>query len=477
VDVRRDDRGTRLGRRPPGYEAIVSVNDRGAGAAKIVVRVYHGPEPAVPTVAPPAEERAARRSRPAIQEGRFWGERGGPVRSLLPRDGAPLFAWEGDVEAYAVLALEPAGPTLHDCGLAGAATRKREWRGPLDADHYVVLSECRGPGRVRVLQRMNVHTKDAPPVLIELDDRDIEGTSTYRLQGYAVRKETVQFLHDDASATQTHDDGARLWAIERLCMERAYPGPELNPIEAATIAALREQEEVETLVGANLILAWPKAYLARTPTKWRFLAEIDAAMDWLAVWSGKDQVALRGKRMISRFRADKGGVALFVDFRLHIPRAELRFPPDHGPYSHEVSHGFLNLPAICPTGRYSEGLTEVGRTSYWWFLGLEDAWRPFYRRSLDALRQHRDQGGTLADVPSYGAAAGIYFTLLDACCRDAARRPDWHHFARLLHHARTIQVPKTATEAQRFELMIKTSADVFGRDAYDAYGAWHSSSK
>ncbi|MHC4493364.1 MAG: hypothetical protein ACYTDU_17280 [Planctomycetota bacterium] len=450
-----------------GYAAIVSVNDKGAGAAKIVVRVHYGPEPpAPPTWAPPAA-RVVRRSRPAIQEGRFWGERGGPVRSLLPRSGAPLFLWEGEVETYAVLALDPTGLALHDGGLAGARTTRKEWRGAegtLD-QRYVVLSVCDGPGRVRVLQRMNV--KGGSAVLIELDDRDIKGAATYRLEGHAVAREAVDALYGGgaAPATRTRDAGARLWAIEKVCMERAYPGPPLNAIEAATLAALRKEEEVEPLVGTNIILAWPRAYLARTPLRWRFLAEIDAALDWLEAWTGKDQVAARGKRMISRFRTDQGGVALFVDFRLHIPRAEMRFPPDHGPYSHEVSHGFLYLPAISPTGRYNEGLTEVGRTSYWWFLGLEDAWRPFHRRSLAALRSHVDKGGTLTDVPSYGAAAGVYFSLLEACCRDAAGRPDWHHFARLLRRAREVTVPKTATREQRFELLAATCRDVFGRDA------------
>ena len=458
-------------RKENGYEAIVSVNDRGAGAAMIKVRVHHGPEPPpapAPTAAP-TDKRVAHRSRPAIQEGRLWGERGGPVRSLLPRSGVPLFRWEGEVESYAVLALDATGLTLHHCGLAGARMTSKVWGGTLDPNHYVVLSVCDGPGRVRVIQRMNV--KGGSPVLIELDDRDIKGTSTYRLEGHAVTQKAVEALHGDASATQTRDEGARLWAIEKLCMERAYPGPPLNAVEAATLMALNKQEPVEPLIGANVILAWPKEYLARTPTKWRFLAEVDAAMDWLKTWTGKDQVAARGKRMISRFRADQGGVALFVDFRLHIPRAEMRFPPDHGPYSHEVSHGFLYLPAISPTGRYNEGLTEVGRTSYWWFLGLEDAWRPFHRRSLNALRRHVDKGGALTDVPSYGAAAGVYFSLLEACCRDAAGRPDWHHFARLLRRARAVEVPKDTTERQRFELLIETCGEVFGRDATAALDA------
>jgi hypothetical protein len=388
------------------------------------------------------------------------------VRSLLPREGVPLFAWEGEVETYAVLAVDATGLTLQDCGIAGARTRTTVWSGKLDPSHYVVLSRCEGPGRVRVLQRMNVRLDDAPPVLIELDDRDIKGASTYRLEGHAVPRKAVEALHGDApDTTRARDEVTRLWAIEKLCMERAYPGPPLNAVEKLTLMALNKQEPVEPLVGKNIILAWPKEYLERTPTKWRFLAEIDAAMDWLKSWTGKDQVAARGKRMISRFRADKGGVALFVDFRLHIPRAEMRFPPDHGPYSHEVSHGFLYLPAISPTGRYNEGLTEVGRTGYWWFLGLEDAWRPFYQRSLDGLRRHVDKGGNLTDVPSYGAAAGVYFSLLDACCRDAAGRPDWRHFSRLLHRARKVEVPKTATESQRLDLLTKTCHDVFGRDA------------
>lgn len=469
--------------RTNGYEAIVSVNDKGAGAARITIRVYHGSAPPpTPTATDPEDKRVTTRSRPAIQIGRFWGERGGPIRSILPREGTPLFSWEGEVETYAVLAVHERGTTLHDCGLKGATTRATLWSGTLDKDHCVVLSRCEGPGRVRVLQRMNVHTQDAPPVLIEIDDRDVAGASTYRLEGHAVRKQALDALRDGAPKTpaaRIRDEGARLWAIEQLCMERAYPGPEPNAIELVTLMTLSRQEKVEPLVGHNIILAWPQAYLERTPTKWRFLAEIDAAMDWLKTWTGKDPVATRGKRMISRFRADQGGVALYVDFRLHIPRAEMRFPPDHGPYSHEVSHGFLYLPAISPTGRYNEGLTEVGRTSYWWFLGLKDAWRPFYRRSVEALRKHTDKGGTLADVPSYGAAAGVYFSLIDACCRDAAGHPDWRHFGRLLHRARAIDVPKSATESQRFDLFTATCHEVFGRDAREVlnqYGARHDSS-
>jgi len=266
-------------------------------------------------------------------------------------------------------------------------------------------------------------------------------------------------------ATHALDDAARLWAAEKLCMVRPYPGPAPSPVEQKTLSGYAENEPIEALMGTNVILAWPKDYATNCPVKWRFLAETDAAMDWLKVWTGKDQVAARGKRLISRFRTDKGGVALYVDFRLHIPRAEMKYPPDHGPYSHEASHGFIGFPAICPTGRYGEGLTEVGRTSYWWFLGLDQSWKPFRLKCQHALAEHRSKGATLDKVPSYGAAAGVYFSIEEAVRSRPGDLPDWALFSKLFETARNVEARKDMTIPERFELFAAVCEKAFGPKA------------
>lgn len=61
--------------------------------------------------------------------------------------------------------------------------------------------------------------------------------------------------------------------------------------------------------------------------------------------------------MIIRFRVDEGGTAIYVRSRLHIPRRYMSFPPDHEPYSQEMSHGFMNPPPIARSTRFGEGLT------------------------------------------------------------------------------------------------------------------------
>ncbi len=221
-----------------------------------------------------------------------------------------------------------------------------------------------------------------------------------------------------------------------------------------------------------MILAWPKDYAAMTPTRWRFLAEMDAALDWLREWTGRDQVAFRGKRLIVRFRTDEGGTALFVDFRLHIPRKEMKFPPDHGPYSHEASHGFIGFPAICPTGRYLEGLTEVSWTSYWWFLGIEDSWRPFQLNCLKGLGTFLEKGGKLEAVPSYGAAAGVYLGVEEAVREGKGGIPDWSRFTKLFEAAPGVDVAKDASVPERFRIFAEICGKALGPKASDQLRKW-----
>ena len=400
------------------------------------------------------------------------------MRELAKKTPA-IFRWEGRVEGYAVLAIGAGGLELLPSPDARAKTTKSSWSGPGLGGRYLVLSACQGPDRARVIQPMNVAAERR--ALIE-----IEAKGACRIVGHAVPAADVHALHppprelkerwnkalaaeqkgrlaDGAAhwidvATRATADAPRLWAIEQFCRLQPYPGPDLSVVEKLTVAKLTAQEPVATLPGMNIIFAWPATYLAGNPARWRFLAETDAAMEWLRRWTGKDQVRARGKRMISRFRADDGGVALYVDFRLHIPRKEMRFPPNHGPYSHEVSHGYIVFPALSPTGRYNEGLTEVSRIAYWWFLGLDDRWRPFERRCLETLKRHHDEGGNLGDVPGYAGAAGVYLTLARRFCVQKDGSIDWHRFAALFRAARAEGKPG-------FDRLVETAERAFGPDA------------
>lgn len=185
-------------------------------------------------------------------------------------------------------------------------------------------------------------------------------------------------------------------------------------------------------------------------------------MEWLKCWTGGDQVALRKKRLISRFRTDSGQTALYVSFRLHIPRSEMRYPPDHGPYSHEVSHGYLNFPALCPTGRYGEGLAEVGRVSYWWFLGLEDAHSMFIARSIGGFKRRLYEGGSALRPQSYSDAAAVYLVLLDRFCRTKGNSPDWFAFSELFRLGKRVSAPKDASEEMRFRIFSRLCSRAFG---------------
>jgi len=468
-----------------GYEAVVRVVDRGKGSAPAEVEVYYGPRPPPPPpfpIPPPAAP-PPDWNRRAFMPGGLFGERKGAVRKLA--QGPPLFTWRGEVAEYAVLAITDKGVELLDCGLPRARTVECDAHGG-PGDDYVILSACDGRGRVRVLQRMRCEEQDR--VLIEIDDRDMPGAAPYRIVGHRVARDAVDGLYTPAGAeaaraaekagnlneaarlwldmaTAAPSETARLWAIEKTCQLRAYPGPAANFVERASLAAHAAQEPVCDLRGTNVILAWPEAFMKRVPGRWRFVAEVDVALDWLRVWTGKDQVAVRGKRLISRFRVDDGGTALYHDFRLHIPRKEMQIPPHHGPYSHEASHGFIGFPAICPTGRYAEGLTEVSRVAYWWFLGVDDAWRPFAGRCLGALRDHYDASGELVDVPSYAAAAGVYLVLQQKFCSRSDDDPGWMRFATLFRNAARTEVPRDASPAQRFALLVRVSEETFGKDA------------
>jgi hypothetical protein len=225
------------------------------------------------------------------------------------------------------------------------------------------------------------------------------------------------------------------------------------------------KEPLEILVGKNMILAWPKEYTARVPTKWRFLAELDACMEWLKDWTGRDEVRRRKKRLISRFRLDQSGTSLYHSFRLHISRGWMKFPPSHGGYSHEASHAFINFPAITPTGHFNEGLTQVSRTSYCHFLGLDDTYR---RDCLFALlKWYMDSKGTVLDAPGYGGAAALYFVLMDHFCRRPDGNPDWHEFAKLFNLAGEAEgrVDENTSEQERWRLLIEVCEKAFGKEA------------
>jgi hypothetical protein len=448
----------------------------------------------VATLAPPGAAGDGRGKEPVatpVLPGRFWGEAPGPVRSIVAKGSRALFRWQGTVQEYAALEISDDGVVVRDCGQGGVNSKPVLWNGKGGdlRDHWLVLTTCSGPGRVRVIQRMN--TESAANALVEIDDREVQGASAYVVEGFSAPREAVDALHPPPAAvadrwaaartsesagefasaakqwswiaTRAPDDASRLWAIEKLCMSRPYPGPAPSAVEQATLSGYAEKEPIEVLAGTNAILAWPKEYAANTPVMWRFLAEMDAALDWLAMWTGKDQVAARGKRLIVRFRVDDGGTALYVDFRLHVPRQEMRFPPDHGPCSHEASHGFIDFPSICPTGRYAEGLTEVSRTSFWWFLGLDRSWRPFRSNCLRAIADQ--EGKTLDHVPSYAAAAGVYFAVEQAARARAGDTPDWASLSKLFVVARDVGVAKEMPLPARFGVLADVCEKALGPKA------------
>ena len=445
------------------------------------------------------------------QDGRFWGEKTGCVRSLIDQTKEPAFRWKGKVDEYAVLAFDGKRLILFDCGLPNSRTVSKTVA-PVSRileKYYLVLSRCSGPGRVRVIQTMNV--QESKQVLIEINDRDIMGVSNYILTGYLIPRAKVDDLYcpqnnlgerwtqakEDQSkgdlnaaalhwawiATHTKNKMTRLWAIEKFCMLQSYPGATPNPNESKMLnilqnQALKKDPELkdstsvppkdtllETLVGKSIILAWPKEYTTRLPMKWRFLSELDLCMEWLKDWTGRDEVRRRKKRMISRFRVDESGTALYVSFRLHIPRQEMMIPPDHGPYSHEVSHGFINVSVIAPRGRFGEGLTEVSRTSYWEFLGLNNAANTFRRKCLTLLKEHMCQGGTVLDGQGYATAAALYFVLMDHFCRDVDGSLDWFQFNKLFKLDREVEVDKNTPEEIRWELFVDVCENAFGKRA------------
>jgi len=496
-----------------GYEAVISVRDGGAGRGSYNFRAFYSltrpKEPEfiklirVPNAPGPHYTRDGRFLGPAApktvprscysQDGRFWGEKPGPVRSLINQTADPAFHWKGEVDEYAVLAFDGKHLTLLDCGLSNSRTiSEKTSKAALGIeDHYLILSECSGRGRVRVIQPMNV--QESKQVLIEVHNPDVNRASRYILTGYLVPKGKVDEFYrprndltercvqakeaqsvGDMSTAASHwawiaahtkEEQTRLWAIEKFCMLQPYPGPNPNPTEDKTLTNYQTKESLEILLGKNMILPWPKDYTARVPTKWRFLAELDICMEWLKVWTGRDSVRLRKKRMISRFRIDQGATALYVSFRLHIPRKEMRFPPDHGPYSHEVSHGFVGVGAIAPTGRFNEGLTEVARTSYWHFLGLNDASVAFRGKCLVGLVQHMFSGGSALDAPGYAGAAALYFVIMDHFCRHPDGNPDWHQFTKLFNLASEAEIDKNASEEDRWRLLVDLCGKAFGKEA------------
>ena len=518
-----------------GYEAILSVYDVGAGPGRHQVRAYYSqtcPEDPpfvsvirIPNARQPYHTTDGRFMGPVQpkpltrshynQTGRFWGEKPGPVRSFIDWTSPPVFHWEGKINEYAVLSFDGTEIQLLDCGLTGSqtVTQQINQHEVSIEDHYLVLSECTGPGRVRVIQPMNVvedlrSSLRDPKVLIEVDDRDVPNASFYSLTAHLVPKTRVDEFYRMGSdfaekinlaneaqtqgdmntaashwawiAAHTREVQNRLWAVERFCMLQPYRGQEPNPQEEEILnilqnQALQEDPELmdptpvpfydrllEVLPGKNMILAWPKDYTAHVPTKWRFLAELDVCMEWLKEWTGNDEVQQRGKRMIARFRVDEGGTALYVNFRLHIPRREMIKPPDHEPYSHEASHGFVYFPAITPTGRFAEGLTEVSRTGYWHFLGLDSASVAFRQKCLIGLMRHMCLGGTVLDAPGYAGAASLYFVIMDHFCQGAGEQLDWHNLTNLYNLARETSINEQASELERWQLVADLCEKAFG---------------
>jgi hypothetical protein len=498
-----------------GYEAIITVHDIGAGRGKHKARAYYSrtrPKESpfvnlirVPNAPKPHYTQDGQFWGPTAskgvprpgdnQDGRFWGEKAGRVRSLVDRATEPAFRWKGEVDEYAVLAFDGESLTLFDCGLSGSRTvSEKTSKGSQTINGcYLILSLCSGPGRVRVIQPMNVKGVKRE-FLIELDDRNFDGVSRYSLTGYLVPKARVDKFYrpeesfdkrwnqakeaenkgrmSDASshwawiATHTKEEQTRLWAIEKFCMLQPYPGPVPNPTEDKRLIDYQTKEPLEILVGKNMILAWPKEYTARVPTKWRFLVELDACMEWLKDWTGRDEVRRREMRMISRFRLDQSGTSLYHQFRLHISRGWMTFPPSHGGYSHEASHGFINFPAITPTGHFNEGLTQVSRTSYCYFMGFS---KDTYRRDAlyNLLKWYMHSEGTVLDAPGYGGAAALYFVLMDHFCRLPDGNPDWHQFTKLFNFAREAEdrVDENMSEQDRWRLLVEVCEKAFGKEA------------
>jgi hypothetical protein len=449
--------------------------------------------------------------------GRFWGEQPGPVRSLIDANAAPAFRWRGRVGQYAVLAFDGAQIKLFDCGLPGAQTLDQEFHEHAGSiqDSYLVLSECTVPGRVRVIQPGSVaRSQDA--YLIEVDNREAKTASVQSLTGHLIRREVIDRWHRPgpscaaeweqataaelsgkmsraaecwiAVASRARDEDARLWGLEKFCLRQPYPGPAPNLQEEKILNNLQNQalqgnpqlydptprapqeQLLEVLLGRNVILAWPKDYVARVPTKWRFLAELDAGLEWLKTWTGRDEVRRRGTRMIARFRVDNGGTALYVGFRVHIPRKEMTIPPDHYSYSHEFSHGFVSFPALTPTGRFAEGLTEVSRTGYWRFLGLQEASAAFQQRCLIGLTQQMYAGRSVLDASSYGEAASLYFVLMDHFCRTPDGTLDWLKLSDLFALA-DVNVSAKAGAAERWQLLARLSEKAFGAEVRSVLAA------
>ncbi len=457
----------------------------------------------------PAEPKPLARSRHSMR-GRLWGEQSGPVRSLIDPSSTPAFEWQGHIDKYAVLAFDGTQIRLFACDLPGARTldqKLTEHRGSIQ-DYYLVLSECTQAGRVRVIQPARAaDAQDA--YLIEIDNREMRTAPVCRLTGHLIRRVVIDRSHGPDSscaadwklateaeasrnmslaaehwisaATHAKDEDARLWAIEKFCMLQPYPGPDPNPQEEKMLNILQNQaltgnsrlndstprdpksQLLEVLPGRNIILAWPKDYTARVPTKWRFLAELDASIEWLKTWTGNDEVHRRGMRMIARFRVDDGGTALYTGFRVHIPRREMTIPPDHKPYSHEVSHGFVSFPAITPTGRFAEGLTEVSRAGYWHFLGLDEASTAFQQRCMIKLTQHTYAGGTVPDASSYAEAAALYFVIMDHFCRTPGGELDWLRLSDLFALAK-VDARTSTDEPERWRLLAGLCEKAFGKE-------------
>jgi hypothetical protein len=197
------------------YEAIITVQDVGAGPGWHEVHAYYSqvcPEDPpflsvirIPNAHQPYHTTDGRFMGPMKpqpltrsyynQDGRFWGEKPGQVRSFIDLTSPQVFHWEGQIDEYAVLSYDGTELQLLDCGLTGSQTitqQINQYDGRI-ADCYLVLSEFTGPGRVRVIQAMNVievgrRVSPDQKVLIEIDDRDFPNASRYSLTAHLVPK-------------------------------------------------------------------------------------------------------------------------------------------------------------------------------------------------------------------------------------------------------------------------------------------------
>jgi len=505
-----------------GYEAILSVRPGEKDKGKYRVRAFYSltrpKDPAfVKLIRIPDPPEWWAGTHRYTQAGLFWGEQGGRSQSLIDRRKKPAFRWQGEVDQYAVLAFDGRHLKLIDYGFAGSRTKTENVGNTLRSiqGHYLILSECSGPGQIRVIQQMNIQGVK-PEILIEINYKYVKGISRYSLTGYLVPNAMVDDFyrpeekfaetwsqakdaqskgemlnaadHWSRIATQTKDEITRLWAIEKFCMLQPYPGKGPNAREEGVIKSRQKKEvnylsklaekpteyedsePLSVLYGKNMILTWPKKYIAQLTTKWRHLAELDICMDWLKAWTGKDAGRINGKRMVSCFRLDGGRRGVYSAYRIHLARKRISFPPVAD--LHEVSHGFSSGFTPLTIGFMGEGLTDFDKISSLHFLGLREASFVCRRKYLTSLKRHMYYGGKLQDISGYHAPSGFYLMLLDLFCRDTEGNLDWHEFTKLFDQSRGCKasVDKNTDKAVRWRNLIDLCEKAFGKEALKLLG-------